>query len=112
LLAWLGAAWIFFELVPTKLPHYVLPLYPALALLGGGALAEGFANHLAGPARFVDSILGVLWGAITIALGAALLILPLWFGSTVSPAVSVAVPVMLGLTCLLLFRDPHPTRAA
>jgi len=35
LLAWLGPAWIFFELVPTKLPHYALPLYPALALLAG-----------------------------------------------------------------------------
>jgi 4-amino-4-deoxy-L-arabinose transferase-like glycosyltransferase len=112
LLAWLGPAWIFFELVPTKLPHYVLPLYPALALLAGGALAEGFAKHLAGPARFVASAFAVLWGAVTIALGAALLILPLWFGGTVLPAVIVAVPVMLGVACLLLFRDPQPMRAA
>jgi 4-amino-4-deoxy-L-arabinose transferase-like glycosyltransferase len=33
LLAWLVPAWIVFELVPTKLPHYVLPLYPAIAIL-------------------------------------------------------------------------------
>src|SRR5205085_4492810 len=33
LLAWLVPAWVLLELVPTKLPHYVLPLYPALALL-------------------------------------------------------------------------------
>src|SRR5262249_42209348 len=33
LLAWLVPAWIVFELVPTKLPHYVLPLYPAVAVL-------------------------------------------------------------------------------
>ncbi len=112
LLAWLGPAWIVFELVPTKLPHYVLPLYPALALLAGGALAEGFARHLAGPARLVDSAIRVLWGAVTIALGAALLILPLWFGGTVSPAAIVAVPIMLGLALLLLFRDPQPVRAA
>jgi 4-amino-4-deoxy-L-arabinose transferase-like glycosyltransferase len=32
-LAWAIPAWIVFELVPTKLPHYVLPLYPALCLL-------------------------------------------------------------------------------
>jgi 4-amino-4-deoxy-L-arabinose transferase-like glycosyltransferase len=32
-LAWALPAWLVFELVPTKLPHYVLPLYPALALL-------------------------------------------------------------------------------
>jgi 4-amino-4-deoxy-L-arabinose transferase-like glycosyltransferase len=61
LLAWLGPAWIFFELVPTKLPHYVLPLYPALALLGGGAVAEGFAKHRVGQARFIDGTVGVLW---------------------------------------------------
>jgi 4-amino-4-deoxy-L-arabinose transferase-like glycosyltransferase len=112
LLAWLGPAWIFLELVPTKLPHYVLPLFPALALLAGGALAEGFAKHFAAPARFVDSAIGVLWGAVTIALGAALLILPLRFGGTFSPVVIVAVPVMLGLACLLFFRDPQPMRAA
>jgi 4-amino-4-deoxy-L-arabinose transferase-like glycosyltransferase len=33
LLAWLVPAWIVFEVVPTKLPHYVLPLYPAIAIL-------------------------------------------------------------------------------
>src|SRR5262249_33565035 len=33
LLAWLVPAWIVFGLVPTKLPHYVLPLYPAIAIL-------------------------------------------------------------------------------
>ena len=38
LLAWLVPAWIMFELVPTKLAHYVLPLYPALAILAARAL--------------------------------------------------------------------------
>jgi 4-amino-4-deoxy-L-arabinose transferase-like glycosyltransferase len=33
LLAWLVPSWIIFELVITKLPHYVLPLYPAIAIL-------------------------------------------------------------------------------
>jgi len=33
LLAWLVPSWIVFELVATKLPHYVLPLYPAIAIL-------------------------------------------------------------------------------
>ena len=38
LLAWLMPSWIVFELVMTKLPHYVLPLYPAIAILTVGAL--------------------------------------------------------------------------
>lgn len=39
LLAWGWLAWVVLELAPTKLPHYTLTLYPALALMGGGALA-------------------------------------------------------------------------
>ncbi len=38
LLAWLVPSWIVFELVLTKLPHYVLPLYPAIAILTIGTL--------------------------------------------------------------------------
>jgi 4-amino-4-deoxy-L-arabinose transferase-like glycosyltransferase len=32
-LAWLVPGWVMFELIPTKLPHYVLPFLPALAVL-------------------------------------------------------------------------------
>jgi len=38
-LAWYIPFWLLFELIPTKLPHYVLPAYPALALLIGWLLA-------------------------------------------------------------------------
>jgi 4-amino-4-deoxy-L-arabinose transferase-like glycosyltransferase len=38
LLAWLLPSWLVFEVVMTKLPHYVLPLYPAIAILIAGIL--------------------------------------------------------------------------
>jgi 4-amino-4-deoxy-L-arabinose transferase-like glycosyltransferase len=38
LAAWAVPMFVLFELLPTKLPHYGLPLYPAIALLGGGGL--------------------------------------------------------------------------
>jgi 4-amino-4-deoxy-L-arabinose transferase-like glycosyltransferase len=41
LLAWLIPSWIVFEAVITKLPHYVLPLYPAIAILIAGILERG-----------------------------------------------------------------------
>ncbi len=41
LLAWIVPSWLVFELVPTKLPHYVLPLYPALCLLASGWAMSG-----------------------------------------------------------------------
>ena len=33
LLAWFLPSWIVFELVSTKLPHYTMPMYPAIALI-------------------------------------------------------------------------------
>jgi 4-amino-4-deoxy-L-arabinose transferase-like glycosyltransferase len=39
-LAWLVPSWLVFELTPTKLVHYPLPLYAALAWLAAGALSE------------------------------------------------------------------------
>ena len=38
LLAWIVPSWIVFEIVLTKLPHYVLPLYPPIAILAAGIL--------------------------------------------------------------------------
>ena len=40
LLAWAVPVWLVFELLPTKLPHYVLPAYPALALIAGWGLLQ------------------------------------------------------------------------
>jgi 4-amino-4-deoxy-L-arabinose transferase-like glycosyltransferase len=42
LLAWLVPSWIVFEAAMTKLPHYVMPLYPAIAILIAGVV-EGRA---------------------------------------------------------------------
>ncbi len=45
LLAWAAPSWLVFELVPTKLPHYVLPLYPALCLAGAHWLLQAPRPH-------------------------------------------------------------------
>ena len=44
-LAWLVPAWLAFEAIPTKLPHYVLPLMPAAALLLGAAVQDSRRWH-------------------------------------------------------------------
>lgn len=47
LLAWLVPFWLVFEFFPTKLPHYVLPVYPAIAILIAAAVCEdGLAIRL------------------------------------------------------------------
>ena len=69
LLAWLVPAWLLFELVPTKLPHYVLPLYPAIAILIARTMAQGGLSH---DRRLVRA--NILWPAVTVMLPIAAVI--------------------------------------
>lgn len=43
-LSWIAPSWIVFELTATKLPHYALPAYPAVALIAAGAAMTGAAH--------------------------------------------------------------------
>jgi len=74
-LAWLIPTWVIFELIPTKLPHYVLPTYPALALLIAAAAASGGLREGRGP-----KIWAAAWSLIALALAAAVLLAPVGFG--------------------------------
>jgi 4-amino-4-deoxy-L-arabinose transferase-like glycosyltransferase len=67
-LAWIVPSWIVFETVPTKLPHYVLPLFPAIALLAGTALSDRLSALPQRP--WWPRIATVLWVLIGFALGA------------------------------------------
>ncbi len=78
LLAWLIPAWIVFECVPTKLPHYTLPLYPALFLLA----ADGLCRQAAPPRLRVVAIVVTSLAALVItasAVAAPLLLHASWW---------------------------------
>jgi len=68
LLAWIIPSWIVFELVPTKLPHYVLPLYPAIAILIAGVVD----SHSLSQNRWL--VRGTIWWFILMATVAVILI--------------------------------------
>ena len=69
LMAWILPTWIVFELTATKLPHYVLPTYPALATLAAiGWLARGETTR--------PGITYTLFLALMLLLGAVLWIFP------------------------------------
>ena len=112
LIAWLLPAWIFCELMPTKLPHYVLPLYPALALLVGGASLQGLTLPSTGCLRRLGGMVTVLWGAISITLIGALVTLPIWLGTGVSTGVIIAAVLVLGLALQLLLNRRRSILAA
>ncbi|MGB3456415.1 MAG: glycosyltransferase family 39 protein [Litorimonas sp.] len=68
LLAWIVPMWILLEFVPTKLPHYTLPLYPALALLA----AAGWVRLERGKAAWAGLVIAALIGLVlSVAVSAA-----------------------------------------
>jgi len=78
LLVWL-AAWLLFELVPTKLPHYVLPLYPALAILS--ALWAAWPHGETVWDRIAFYAAPVQFALVALLLAAATVVLPAIYGS-------------------------------
>lgn len=72
LLAWIVPSWIVFELVLTKLPHYTMPMYPALALLSArGVLGLRSLPGLNGRGMK----LGVrVWGVLGVVLAAGIVV--------------------------------------
>ena len=86
LLVWAVTSWAMFEVVPTKLPHYILPAYPALILLAAVAIFEQ-----ASPSR-VDRILRIIAG-VQFAIGVAALAF-VAFAAPVRFGASLAWPFM------------------
>jgi len=80
-LAWLVPTWVLFEIVPTKLPHYVLPTCPALALLAARAVCIAAPELRSRAARLI----AWLWTATGLALTAVLIAAPVVLGAMLSP---------------------------
>jgi 4-amino-4-deoxy-L-arabinose transferase-like glycosyltransferase len=87
-LAWFVPSWIIFELVATKLPHYTMPLLPALALPVAAALLEGAGTHVKSWIRWIAALLLAL---PIIGIAAAAFAGPFVIGSWPSPPGAVLV---------------------
>lgn len=61
---WALPSWLVFELLPTKLPHYVLPLYPALALMTGAAFAALSARRAPVAAQLASLVVFAAVGGV------------------------------------------------
>ena len=105
LLAWTVSAWLLFELTPTKLPHYILPAYPALALMGALWAAKAGQFDPVGPAWRRATAIQFLIGAA--ALITAAVVLPARLGAGADAAlIAMALVSLLGAlaAALLLAR--------
>ncbi|MBZ0218175.1 MAG: glycosyltransferase family 39 protein, partial [Fimbriimonadaceae bacterium] len=73
LICWVVPAWITFELVATKLPHYLLPVFPAIAIAAAGILSarQRIASSPVA-AQIIRTLLAVLgFAAIAFVMAAA-----------------------------------------
>jgi 4-amino-4-deoxy-L-arabinose transferase-like glycosyltransferase len=76
LLAWAVPTWLLFEAVATKLPHYVLPAFPALMLLGARWAMDPLRREAPRWMRWLGNfaLVGVAVGLPAAFLGAVLFV--------------------------------------
>ncbi len=108
LLAWLIPSWIVFELILTKLPHYVLPLYPAIAILSVGALERRVLSRSPWITRGAAWWFVVPAGASVLAIVGAITLTrqPVFFAWPF-----VAGALIFGLFAWWLYDDSHAERS-
>lgn len=102
LLAWVLPTWMFFEIMPTKLPQYMLPTFPAIALLCalGITVSQDKLGKPSGWAKFSY----VSWGLLSIGFLACLFGLSyvLVHEVTVINVMGIVIPSLLSLYCVYL----------
>lgn len=57
LVCWVVPSWLVFEIAPTKLVHYTLPMYPALALMAGAVADHWFSSNTWKFGRWISAAL-------------------------------------------------------
>jgi 4-amino-4-deoxy-L-arabinose transferase-like glycosyltransferase len=98
LVAWVVPFWLVLEVVPTKLPHYPLPAYPALALAVGYALVKSPGERW----RWLQGIVGAGWLIVALGLAACLVAAPMRLGAGLSPA-AIAIALILVVAGAAIF---------
>ncbi len=71
LLAWLVPSWVVFELAGAKLPHYPMPLYPAVAIITASGLAAAARGDLPGLRDRAARAGVIVWGGVGVVIGVA-----------------------------------------
>jgi 4-amino-4-deoxy-L-arabinose transferase-like glycosyltransferase len=105
LIAWAVPTWIVFEIMPTKLPHYVLPMYPALALAIGAFVAARLNGEPDATPRWAQIANLVLWGIFAVAIAALMIAAPIEYAGGVGfvdIALAMAVLAASGVFALMI----------
>jgi len=96
-LAWIIPSWIIFELVPTKLPHYTMPLFPALMLLSAACVLKNERIENA-KLRAAGAAFKILWAIASLGLAGAIVWAAGMYGAAGLPVyISAAAALAAGV---------------
>lgn len=109
-LAWFIPIWLVFEITLTKLPHYVLPAYPALCLLAMHWLQSGMRDT---SNKLWDNIAHLIFAGVSLGLALVPAFLPIKLEGTLFYWAMFAATLAFAacLTAIRLFRDQKPNLA-
>ncbi len=96
LLSWLIPAWIVFEIAATKLPHYVMPLYPALAIMAAYAATQGLKSG------WLQKLGALIYAGAGLAAAALVAIPPLYFSGAPETMLCFTAAGITALASLLI----------
>ena len=110
LLAWIIPSWLVFEAVATKLPHYSLPMYPPLMLLGAAWAMDPLRRPAPAWLRWIGIVALVLGAA---GLGIASGLLPWLADRRIDPVALLGLPAAALFLWVVLedLRRGKPARA-
>ena len=107
LLGWIIPFWIVFELTLTKLPHYVMPAYPAISILAAKAMTDGFP-YLTTRWKWWGLFTKILWTIVGISLATGLAVLPILMDLQLNSGqilISASFVISLGFILYYFSRD-------
>jgi 4-amino-4-deoxy-L-arabinose transferase-like glycosyltransferase len=115
LLAWAGGPWLMFELVPTKLPNYIMPAYPALAMMAAAFVLAAREDGIPQWRRILPIVSSVQFLIGAALLAAAIVVVPRIYGPGVSwdlIAACAAVALLAIAAAIAMLRGSKAMAAA
>jgi len=102
LIAWIMPSWIIFALIPTKLPQYLLPIYPAIALLIAAGIKEIKWRH-------TEYIMRIIWGIYSVGFLIFLVLLPRLLREPYSwlQILCLLILLIIIIAGIILYSRPH-----
>ncbi|GJL91441.1 ArnT family glycosyltransferase [Hyphococcus sp.] len=96
LLSWLIPAWIVFEIAATKLPHYVMPLYPALAIMAAHVATISLTS------RWPQKLGAAIYGGVGVIAAILIALPPIYFSGAPQSALCFTAAGITGAASLLI----------